>query len=64
MRYVPEEETKSVLSFYHDQACGGHFGPKKTTKKFCSVDFISQIFSKMPMSFASVVIVVNIGSSQ
>ena len=32
---------------------------KRRQKKFCSVSFIGPIFSKMPMSFASVVIDVN-----
>ena len=27
-RCVPDNETHSVLSFCHDQAYGGHFGPK------------------------------------
>ena len=27
---VPEHEFQSILSFCHDQECGGHFGGKKT----------------------------------
>ncbi|KAK8675809.1 hypothetical protein V6N13_033872 [Hibiscus sabdariffa] len=32
-RCVPENEFNSILSFCHDYACGGHFGPKQTAKK-------------------------------
>ena len=28
----PDEEIKSVLSFCHELACGGHFGPHKTAQ--------------------------------
>ncbi|CAN6552424.1 unnamed protein product [Malus baccata var. baccata] len=30
---IPEEEQNSVLKFAHHYACGGHFGPKRTTTK-------------------------------
>ena len=32
-RRIPDEEIKSVLSFYHEITCGGHFGPRKTAEK-------------------------------
>lgn len=32
-RCIPDHEIKSVLSFCHDQACGGHFSGKKTAAK-------------------------------
>ena len=32
-RCITEEEQRSVLSFYHNLACGGYFGPHKTAKK-------------------------------
>ena len=32
-------EIKSVLSFCHDQACGGHFGPKKTYERILQCGF-------------------------
>ena len=38
-RCVPEEEQHSVLSFCHDQACGGHFGPTKTAEKVLQCGF-------------------------
>ncbi|KAK4381837.1 Retrovirus-related Pol polyprotein from transposon.6 [Sesamum angolense] len=32
-RCVPNDEYNSVLTFCHTFACGGHFGPKRTTRK-------------------------------
>ena len=32
-RCIPDHEIRSVLSFCHDQACGGHFSGKKTAAK-------------------------------
>ncbi|KAK4403960.1 Transposon Ty3-G Gag-Pol polyprotein [Sesamum angolense] len=32
-RCVPETEIPSILEFCHSYACGGHFGPKGTTRK-------------------------------
>ena len=32
-RCVPNNEIRSVLSFCHDQACGGHFSSQKTAFK-------------------------------
>ena len=38
-RCIPEEEQRSVLSFCHELACGGHFGPRKTTEKVLQSGF-------------------------
>ena len=38
-RCVPDHEQHSILSFCHDQACGGHFGPKKTAAKVLQCGF-------------------------
>jgi len=38
-RCVPEEETRSVLAFCHEFACGGHFGPRKTAEKVLQSGF-------------------------
>jgi len=32
-RCIPNEKVRSVLSFYHELACGGHFGPHKSAEK-------------------------------
>jgi len=32
-RCIPDEEVRSVLSFCHQLACDGHFGPRKNAKK-------------------------------
>ena len=32
-RCVPENEIESILRFCHSEACGGHFGPKRTARK-------------------------------
>jgi hypothetical protein len=36
---VPDKEIRSVLSFCHDQACGGHFSGKKTAAKILQSGF-------------------------
>ncbi|KAL6561268.1 hypothetical protein OROMI_016869 [Orobanche minor] len=36
---VPNHEFKSILSFCHDQACGGHFSAKKTAAKILQSGF-------------------------
>jgi len=38
-RCVPDHEIRSVLSFCHDQACGGHFSGKKTAAKVLQCGF-------------------------
>jgi len=32
-RYIPNNEIRNVLCFYHDQASGGHFSGKKIATK-------------------------------
>lgn len=43
-RCVPDTKICSVLLFCHDQACDGHFDPKKASKKCSKAAFISLIF--------------------
>ncbi|ROV58073.1 transposase, partial [Limosilactobacillus reuteri] len=38
-RCVPDHEQHSILSFCHDHACGGYFGPKKTAAKVLQYGF-------------------------
>ncbi|KAH9724739.1 hypothetical protein KPL70_007603 [Citrus sinensis] len=38
-RCVPENEIQNILSFCHEQACGGHFSAKKTTTKVLQCGF-------------------------
>ena len=38
-RCVPDSEKHSILSFCHDYACGGHFGPKRTSRKILDSGF-------------------------
>ena len=38
-RCIPDEVVKSVLSFYHELACDGHFGPRKTAEKVLQSGF-------------------------
>ncbi|XP_063939802.1 uncharacterized protein LOC135148489 [Daucus carota subsp. sativus] len=38
-RCVPNSEFHSILSFCHDQACGGHFSAKKTAAKILQCGF-------------------------
>jgi len=38
-RCIPDSEFRSILSFCHDQACGGHFSGKKTAAKILQCGF-------------------------
>ena len=38
-RCVPDSEIQSILNFCHDYACGGHFSPKRTTRKVLDSGF-------------------------
>jgi len=38
-RCIHDHEIRSVFSFCHDQACGGHFSGKKTVAKVLQCDF-------------------------
>ena len=38
-RCVPEHEQNAILSFCHSQACGGHFGSKRTALKVLELGF-------------------------
>ena len=38
-RCVPEDEHQSILHFCHKEACGGHFGPKRTARKVLEAGF-------------------------
>ncbi|CAM8951139.1 unnamed protein product [Rhodiola kirilowii] len=38
-RCVPNNEIASVLSFCHEQACGGHFGPRRMARKILDSGF-------------------------
>jgi len=49
-RYAPDHEIRSILSFCHDQAYGGHFSEKWLPLKYFDVDFIIALCLKMPMN--------------
>ncbi|CAM8917280.1 unnamed protein product [Rhodiola kirilowii] len=38
-RCIPDNEIASVISFCHEFACGGHFGPKRTARKILDSGF-------------------------
>ncbi|CAM8895033.1 unnamed protein product [Rhodiola kirilowii] len=38
-RCIPDDEIASVLSFCHEHACDGHFGPKRTSRKILDSGF-------------------------
>ncbi|CAM8951321.1 unnamed protein product [Rhodiola kirilowii] len=38
-RCIPDDEIASVLSFCHEHACGGHFGPRRTARKILDSGF-------------------------
>ena len=58
-RCFPENEFQNVLSFCHEQACGGHFSAKKQRLKFYNVVSIGQLYFEMLTPFALHVIGVN-----
>ena len=39
MRCIPNNEFSSTLAFCHVYVCGGHFGPKMTTRKILDSSF-------------------------
>ena len=43
-RCVPESEIQNILSFCHEQACGGHFSARKQLLKFYNVVSIGQLY--------------------
>ncbi|CAM8987500.1 unnamed protein product [Rhodiola kirilowii] len=38
-RCIPDNEIASVISFCHEFACGGHFGPRRTVRKILDSGF-------------------------
>ncbi|CAM8917024.1 unnamed protein product [Rhodiola kirilowii] len=38
-RCIPDNEVASVISFCHEFACGGHFGPRRTARKILDSGF-------------------------
>ncbi|CAH9110594.1 unnamed protein product [Cuscuta europaea] len=38
-RCIPQKEQPPILEFCHSQACGGHFGPKRTARKILDCGF-------------------------
>ncbi|CAM8913896.1 unnamed protein product [Rhodiola kirilowii] len=38
-RCIPDNEIASVISFCHEFACGGHFGPRRTARKILDSGF-------------------------
>ena len=58
-RCVPESEIQNILSFCHEQACGGHSALRKQQLKFYNVVFIDQLYFEMLKPFALHVIGVN-----
>ena len=50
-RCIPEEKQRSVLNFYHEFACGGYFGPHKTSEKVLQSGFYSLTLFKDSFQF-------------
>ncbi|CAM8982417.1 unnamed protein product [Rhodiola kirilowii] len=42
-RCIPDNEIASVISFCHEFACGGHFGPRRTARKILDSGFFLPI---------------------
>jgi len=54
-RCVPEEEHRSVLTFCHELACSGHFGPHKTAEKVLQSGFYWPTLFKDFFNFLQVI---------
>jgi len=50
---------RSVLSFYHDQACGGYFNGRKTAAKFFNVVSTSALYLEMFLNTVGVALGAN-----
>lgn len=50
-RYVRKSEVISILTFCHCQACGGHFGAKRTPRKVLDCGFYWPILFRDAYSF-------------
>ena len=46
-RCVQESEIQNILSFCHEQACGGNFSAKKTATKILQCGFNGQLYFEM-----------------
>ena len=51
---IPDNEHQSVLSFCHDQACGGHFGKRRLQRKFFNADSIGLLYLKARTNIARI----------
>ncbi|KAH9744096.1 hypothetical protein KPL70_003541 [Citrus sinensis] len=52
-RCVPESEIQNILSFCHEQDCGGHFSAKKTATKVLQYGFYWPIIFRDTYTFCS-----------
>ena len=50
-RCVPQNEHRSILAFCYSEACGGHFGPRKTAMKVLESGFYWPMIFKDAYSF-------------
>jgi len=58
-RCIPNHEVRSVLSFYHDQACRGISVVRKQQPKFFNVVFIGLLYFEMLLSIVRVALDAN-----
>ena len=58
-RCIPDNEIRDVLSFCHDQACGGHFSGKKTAAKVLQCGLYWPTLLKMPIYIVRATLSVN-----
>lgn len=50
-RCVPNDEIYSILTYCHNYACGGHFGPKRTARKILDSGFYWETLFKDAYQF-------------
>ena len=58
-RCLSNDDQIGVLTFYHSEACGGHFSSRKTADKILEAAFIGPLFVKIALTFEKPVLGAN-----
>ena len=58
-RCVPNDDQIGILTFFHSEACGGHFSARKTSDKILQACFYWPMLLKIALNFAKLVLGAN-----
>ena len=58
-RCVPNDDQIGVLTFFHSEACGGHFSARKIADKILQAGFYWPTLFKIALNFAKLVLGAN-----